>query len=140
MVAFGIVPCIYSMILYLIEAMVPKETKSWSGHLSDHFGAFFDFAWGNILAYYSVLFLVLVLAPFALLSYASFRNRGRRLEGYIRFGWFFFLQLLTMNLVNIFALLFNDGYARVKWVVFLLVTSAICTAIPDKWLYEKIKS
>jgi hypothetical protein len=139
-IAFGIVPCLYSLILYVIEALIPKETKSWSGHLSDHFGAFFDFSWGNILSYYSVLFLGLVLAPYASLSYASFRNRGRRMKGYARFGLFFFLQGLTMNLVNIFTLLFNDGHAIVKWVLFLLVTSAICTVIPDKWLYDKIKS
>lgn len=137
-IAFGVVPCIYSLILYVIEALIPKETKSWSGHLSDHFGAFFDFAWGNILAYYSALFLGLVLAPYAWLSYTSLRNRGRRLKGYTRFGLFFLLQGLTMNLINIFALLFNDGHTGIKWVLFLLVTSAICTAIPDKWLYDKL--
>jgi len=136
LIPFVVLPPVYAWIVYLLNGVMPAQkdpVNPFKTPMAN--GDFIRYVWSNLFAYYAIIFLLVVLAVYAFISYFFLRATGKRLPLFARWPLLLVLQLFSMALTNLFTLFFANGHTTLKWILFALIASALCAAIPPSWLH-----
>ena len=136
LIPFVVLPPVSAWMVYLLNWAMPAQKDPANPFKTPMAtGDFIRFVMSNLFAYYAIIFLFVVLGVYAFVSFFFLQFTRKRLPWYARWPLLLVLLLFSMDLTNLFTLYFAHGHTTSKWILFALVASTLCMAIPSSWLH-----
>lgn len=137
-IVFCLSPFLCAILLSAIDKILPEPFNIVDSLHPLGVWEYAYFIWPNLLMLYSIKFLLVVWIPYLLIQIAG--KKSRLLRHFIfRFASIVILHGILILINDMYGDYFRSGNTLLKWICFLVIISAILSALPVRWALNTSK-